>query len=171
MEALRSYAVPKTKKDLRAYLGFVGYYRRFIPEFAANSATLTDATGKHQPEMLVWTETMQREFQYLKEALMRSTTFHTFDPSLKTELHIDASDRGLGAVLLQIDRDGKGRPIAYYSKKLLPRQQRYSVTEKECLALVEAVRHFEAYLLGGHFTVLTDHKALLALPRTTSGGA
>lgn len=165
MEALQEYATPKTKKDLRAFLGFISYYRRFVPDFATKSALFMDATSKHQLETLHWMDEMEAEFQHLKGALVESTSLHTFDPGLQTVIHTDASDRGLGAVLLQVDDEGQERLVAYFSRKLLPRQRRYSVSEKECLAVVEAVRHFEAYLLGGHFTVVTTTRPCWLYPR------
>lgn len=171
MEAVRQYQKPRTKRDLRAFLGLIGYYRRFVPQFSTHSAKLTDATGKNHPEVLEWTDDMEREFTHLRESLTHNTSQHTFDPQKHTILHTDASDRGLGGVLLQQDNQGEEKPIAYFSRKLLPRQTNYTVTRKECLAVVEAVKHFEPYLLGAPFTLVTDHKALLALPRTTSGGA
>lgn len=171
LKALRDYPRPQTKKELRSFLGFIGYYRRFVPEFASKSALLSDATAKDRQDKVEWSQGMIDEFELLKQTLLDASALHSFDPEKMTRLHTDASDRGLGAVLLQVDREGNEFPIAYYSKKLLPRQTRYSVSEKECLALVEAIRHFESYLLGGTFEVITDHKALLALPRTTSGGA
>lgn len=119
LEALQEYATPKTKKDLRAFLGFIGYYRRFVPDFATKSALLTDAISKHQPKTLHWTDEMEAEFQHLKGALVESTSLYTFDPGLQTVIHTDASDRGLGAVLLQVDDEGQERPVAYFSRKLL----------------------------------------------------
>lgn len=92
-----------------------------------------------------------------------------FKPDSRMILHTDASDRGVRATLTQIV-NGEEHPVAFFSKKLLPRQQHYSVSEKECLAVVTAVKHFEAYLLGADFDLVTDHKALLALEKTTAGG-
>lgn len=76
----------------------------------------------------------------------------------------------MGAVLTQL-HDGIERHVAFFSKKMLPAQTRYSVSEKECLAVVLAVRHFEAHLHGKEFTMVTNHKALTALGTTTAGGA
>lgn len=171
IEAVRNFPQPATKKDMKVFLGLVGYYRRFIPQFASHSAQLTDATGKKCADKIQWTDRMKEEFEYLKEKLADSTELHTFNPQKETLLHTDASDRGIGGVLIQLDERGEEVPIAFFSKKLLPRQVNYTVSEKECLAVVEAIKHFEAYLLGAHFTLVTDHKALLALPKTTSGGA
>ena len=75
-------------------------------------------------------------------------------------LQTDASNLGIGGVLSQYDDEGKDHPIAYYSKKLLPRECNYSTIEKECLAIKLTVEHFQVYLLGRSFTIQTDHRAL-----------
>ena len=75
-------------------------------------------------------------------------------------LQTDASDHGIGAVLSQTDKNEDDYPIAYFSKKLLPREQRYSTVEKECLAIKLATHAFRVYLLGSKFIIQTDHRAL-----------
>jgi phospholipid-translocating ATPase len=77
-------------------------------------------------------------------------------------LQADASDTGIGAVLMQ-NHDGEKFPIAYASKKLLPRERAYSVIERECLALVWAIRKFQTYLYGKEFLLQTDHQPLVYL--------
>ena len=79
-------------------------------------------------------------------------------------LQTDASDRGIGAVLSQIE-DGLDHPVGYFSKKLLPREERYSTVEKECLAIRLAVEAFRVYLLGRNFVIQTDHRSLQWLER------
>jgi len=170
IQAILNYHRPQSKKDLRAFIGLVGYYRRFIPFFSHRAANLTDCTGSKRPDQLVWTDELEREFQDLKTALTHNSVLAAYNPQLPLSLHTDASDRGIGATLSQTV-NGEEKPIAFYSKKMLDRETRYSTTEKECLAIVKAVKHFEAYLLGGHFELVTDHKALLALNKTVGGGA
>ena len=80
-------------------------------------------------------------------------------------LQTDASDRGVGAVLSQIRSDGGEHPIAYYSRKLLPREERYSTVEKECLAVKLGIQAFRVYLLGRPFRIQTDHRSLVWLDR------
>ena len=80
-------------------------------------------------------------------------------------LQTDTSDRGVGAVLSQLMSDGKEHPIAYYSRKLLPREERYSTVEKECLAVKLGIQAFGVYLLGRPFQIQTDHRSLVWLDR------
>ena len=169
--AIKTYQLPKTKKDLRAFLGLVGYYRKFIPNFSSRSANLTDLTKGNNPTKILMVPLHIAEFQDLKEAITSDSVLAAFQPGLPTQLHTDASDRGIGGCLVQIHPDGQERPVAFYSRKMYPRECRYTVTEKECLAAVDSVRHFQAYLLGAPFQLVTDHKALTSLQHMTGGGA
>ena len=80
-------------------------------------------------------------------------------------LQTDASNRGVGAVLSQLDADGLDHPVAYYSRKVMPREEKYSTVEKECLAIRLGVQAFRVYLLGRPFTIQTDHRSLEWLDR------
>ncbi|KAK3779718.1 hypothetical protein RRG08_013673 [Elysia crispata] len=80
---------------------------------------------------------------------------------------VDASDTGLGAILMQ-DHVCERRPVIYLSRKLLPREQNYSVVEKECLTLIWAIKNISTYLIGREFIVETDHPPLLDLNRAKS---
>ena len=86
-------------------------------------------------------------------------------------LQTDASDRGVGAVLAQWDENNCDHPVAYFSCKLRPCEQRYSTVEKECLAICLAVEAFRVYLLGRQFHVQTDHRALQWLNRLKESNA
>ena len=77
----------------------------------------------------------------------------------------DASERGVGAVLSQLDDNGDDHPVAYFSRKLLPREEKYSTVEKECLAIKLAVQAFNVYLLGRPSTIQTNHHSLQWLDR------
>ena len=80
-------------------------------------------------------------------------------------LQTDASNRGVGAVLRQLNDEGKDQPVAYFSRKLLPREQRYSTVEQECLAIKLGVEAFKVYLVGEPFVIQTDHRSLKWLNR------
>lgn len=169
VRAVRDFKTPNTKKDIRAFLGLVGYYRRFIPRFAELSACLSDLTQKKEPEKPNWKECHRDAFEKLKAALETDPILACPRMDLQFELHTDASQWGVGAVLCQRAQDDQERPVAYYSRKLLPRETRYSTIEKECLAIVNSVRHFCIYLLGQHFTIITDHGALKFLQTMRNG--
>lgn len=164
VDAIHSYPVPSTKKRVRAFLGLVGWYSKFIPHFADRAAVLTNLTKASAPTKVKWTEDCDRAFKDLKMAITSESVLHTPDFNNSFILQTDASAVGLGAVLLQ-DVDGQRKPVLFLSRKLLDRETRYSTVEKECLAMKWAISSLKYYLLGRHFYLETDHRALQWLKR------
>ena len=136
---------PKTKKQVRAFLGLAGYYRKFQANYAAISAPLSDLTRKGAPNQFVWNDNLQRSFDALKHSLSTAPVLQLPDWEKTFIVRTDASDRGIGAVLLQ-ETEGTPLPVAYISKRFLSREANYSAIEKECLAIVWAVEKFQPYL-------------------------
>ena len=166
VDAIRGIATPQIKKEVRAFLGLTGYYRKFIPNYASTATPLTDLTRKTEPNRVNWTADYEVAFTKLKQMLCTAPVLWTPDFERPLVLQTDASDRGVGAVLSQPTEDGSGdHPIAYFSKKLLPREEKYSMGEKECLAIKLAIQAFRVYLLGRPFHVQTDHRSLEWLDR------
>ena len=159
VEDLRNFPLPKTKRKVRAFSGLSGYYRKFIPHYATVAALLTDLTRRNSPTRVVWTAECQIAFDSLKESLCNSPVLRSPDFAAEFILQTDAFNRGIGAVLSQRHDDGVDHPIAYYSKKLQPREERYATVEKECLAIKMAIENFRVYLLGHHFTIQTVHRS------------
>ncbi len=161
---------PMMKKDVRSFLGLAGYYRRFVQDFATVATPLTDLTRDCCPDKVVWEDKHQYAFEMLISALSSDPVLRGPDYSKMFTVQTDASDRGIGAVLSQIDDEGYDRPVAFFSRKLLPREVNYAAVDKECLAIVDGVRHFQVYLTGVHFEVLTDHKCLEWLDSVRDAG-
>ena len=163
IQAVKDAQRPVTKKQVRGFLGLAGFYRKFIPNFSEIAAPLTDLTKKDRPNrMKDWLSHHERAFQTLKSRLTSSPILRlpVFNEGKPFILRSDASDIGIGAVLLQ-EFEGEGKlPIAYASKKLLPRERNYSVIEKECLAIIWAIEKFRKYLFGEEFILECDHKPL-----------
>ena len=109
---------------------------------------------------MVWSDQCEGPFKTLKSILCSKPVLRGPDFTKTFVLQTDPSDRGVGAVLSQKDESGEEHPIAYFSRKLLLREEKYSVTEKECLAIQLACQSFRVYLLGRHFEIQTDHRAL-----------
>ena len=147
IEAVKSFPAPTTKKDVRVFLGLAGYYRRFIPNYSSLAAPLTDLTKKTCPTKVRWTNLCCTAFETLKNLLCDSPILKSPDFTKRFVLQTDASDRGVGAVLSQCDDSGQDKPIAYFGRKLLSREQNYSTVEKECLAIKLGVQAFKVYLL------------------------
>ena len=150
---------PETKRQVRSFLGLTGYYRDFIPHYADAALPLTNLTRKGSPERVKWGEDEEQAFLSLKSTLAKAPILHLPDADKMFKLKVDASATGLGAVLMQ-EHEGEDFPVAYGSRKLLPRECRYATIEKECLAIVWAIRKFEFFLYGRVFEIHTDHKPL-----------
>ena len=164
VEAIQQAARPQTKRQLRSFLGLANYYRKFVPNFAAIAVPLTDLTKKGEPNTLQWGEAQENAFRCLKAKLADTPILHLPDVDRPFILRTDASETGIGAVLLQ-EFDGVKFPVAFASKKLLDRERRYSTIERECLAVVWAVHKFQAYLYGKEFVLEVDHEPLCAMRR------
>ena len=158
--SIRQYTQPTSKKQLRSFLGLTGYYRKFVPHYTQLALPLTDLTRKTKPNKLDWTSECEAAFQALKSALCSSPILMSPDFQQDFNVQTDASEQGVGAALSQLDEHGDDRPVAYYSHKLLPREERYSTVEKECYAIKLAVQNFHPYLMGRKFRIQTDHRSL-----------
>lgn len=164
VDAVRKCQPPSTKKGVRSFLGLVGWYRRFIPNFSSRAAPLSDLTRKTSPNKVVWSPECERAFLDLKDSMCNDPVLQSPDFSLPFTVQADASGIGLGAVLLQGEGEDK-RPVQYVSRKLFPRETRYSTIEKECLAIKWALDTLKYYLVGKDFVLETDHRALQWLHR------
>lgn len=160
VDKIRQACPPRTKKQVQSFLGLTGYYRDFIPDYAQISYPLSELIKKRAPNRFTWTQEHQLAFETLKTALTNRPVLRAPDLSKEFILRTDASDKCLGAVLLQ-EYDERLHPVSYASRKLLPREAGYSAIERECLAVVWAIQKFHVYLYGKKFTVETDHQPLL----------
>ena len=153
------------KKQVRSFMVLAGYYRDFIPNFAAVAAPLSDLTRKEQPSKVEWGDAQEKAFQTIKILLASDPILRLPDPEKTFVLLTDASDYRIGAVLMQEHGD-RLFPICYASKKLSHAELHYSAIEKECLAVVWGIKRFHMYLYGGHFILQTDHEPLKYPNRT-----
>ena len=160
--AMAEYKQPVTRTNMRAFLGSVGYYRKFIPQFAKYSSVLTPATCQDAPGKVVWTQPMLESFNYLRSVLCDMCLIYVPGPDDVYVLQMDASEGGVGAVL-NVVRGGKTLPVAFFSKQLQGAERRYSATELEALAVFRSINFFAHYLYGREFTVYTDHQALVTM--------
>ncbi|XP_028305626.1 uncharacterized protein LOC114465064 [Gouania willdenowi] len=133
-----------------------GFYHRFIPQFSARAATLTDLTGSRNPNHIQWTKEAVAAFQDIRQSLSKNPVLYSPNFNDLFIVQTDASERGLGAVLLQGPQHDR-HPLAYISRKLFPREVRYSTVEKEALAIKWALDSFRYYLLGPFLFLHSTH--------------
>ena len=158
---------PKTKKQCRSLLGMVNFYRRYVPNCAEVIAPISDLTKGRAPNVVEWGERQERAFVQIKNILSKEPILKLPDLERPFIVQTDASDENLGACLIQ-EYDGVKHPVMFASKKLLPREQNYSVSEREALAIIWAVNKFHRFLYGVHFVLESDHRPLEYLQSTHS---
>jgi len=156
ISAIVQWPVPSFVKELRSFLGLAGYYRKFVKHFAVLAKPLTSLLKKQV--LLVWTQDHDTAFQLLKQALVSAPVLAMPDFSKTFCVETDASNCGVGAVLLQ-----QGHPLAFISKPLGPKTKGLSTYEKEYLAILTAVDQWRAYLQQAEFVIYTDQKSLVYL--------
>ena len=161
VQAISDAPAPTDLTQLRAYLGLLNFYRRFIPKAATLLEPLNRLLKADTP--WVWGIEQETAFRKSKDTLLASGVLVHFNPKLPLVVVADSSSYGIGGVLCHLI-DGVERPICFVSRSLSPTERKYSQLEKEALAMVYALRKFHYYLWGqAGFTVITDHKPLLGV--------
>ncbi|ODM86962.1 Transposon Tf2-6 polyprotein [Orchesella cincta] len=156
--AIQDIRTPSTIKEIRSFLGITGFFRKFIPQYAQLSKPLTRLLEKDNP--FLWTPEQKRAFEELKSRLCSAPILRPFKAELRTILHIDASDYGVGSTLLQ-EEDNEERVVGYASRMMSSAEKNYSVTQKELLSLIHALKTFRHFLHMRRFEVITDHLNLV----------
>jgi transposase InsO family protein len=150
IDAMMRIEPPKTKKQLRRFIGLVNYYRFMFQKRSHIMVPLTELVSKNVP--FRWTARQQAAFEEMKRTISRKVLLSFPDYSKRFEMYIDASDRQIGAVLKQ-----GTKTLAFFSKKLTSQQMKYGVGEKEMLSMVEALKEFRTMIFGYPIDVYTDH--------------
>lgn len=157
INAVRNWPVPQNKKQIRSFLGFCSYYRKFIKGFSSIAKPLYNLTKN--ASRFEWTTQCQETFNSLKQVLTSSSVLSFPKENGMFILDTDASNLGIGAVLSQ-EQNGIEKVIAYYSRTLNNSEKNYCVTRKELLAVIDSIKSFHHYLYGRGFVVRTDHISL-----------
>ena len=158
VKLINTWPKPTCQKDIRAFLGFCGFYRKFIPSFAKTAAPLTELLQNEVPWQ--WNQSEQQAFAELQKALSENALLVLPDPKLPYYLFIDASNQAIGATINQKDENGVLQLIACSSRKLSKAERNYPTQEKELLSLFYHLNHWRHYLLGAKTYVSTDSSAM-----------
>jgi len=156
-QEIRNLPSPTDVKSLQQFLGMIQYLAPFIPKLSDKTYVLRDLVKKESD--FCWMANHEAVFEALKEEICRNVTLNYFDPTLPTKVQVDASKKGLGAALIQVD-SGKEKIIAFASKALTPVEERYANIEREMLAVVFGAERFHTFLYGSTFIIESDHKPL-----------
>ena len=162
LEAIRNMPRPKTPKEVKQFLGLIGYYRKFIPRFSDLSRPLTKLT-RHEVQF-EWTQQCQQSFDYLRELLMEYPILRYPDPAKGYTVFTDALGIGWSGVLTQEYQDEKGRtknhPICYVSGQFRGSQLNWAALTKEAYAIYMSIRRLVFYLADADVTIRCDHLPL-----------
>ena len=150
---------PTTKSQVRRFLGLTGYHRD-VPNYATLAYPLTSVTKRGQPDRVKWGKEQEEAYDALKRAITTRPILHKPNMQKSFVLRAHASDVGLGVTLLQEDNRGILHPVAFASRNFFEREINYSTIEKQCLAIVWAVKRFKHYLYGKLFVLQTDQQPL-----------
>ena len=171
--AVNELKVPVTKTHVRQVLGFFGYFRDHIPNYASIARPLTDLTGKRINNKVPWGSVEQKAFDDLKAALCDATIsrLHIIDLSQPFHLYVDASDHTVAGVLTQWGVGGTILPVAFASQKLNDTQKRWATVEKEAYAALTMLRKFRSWIWGTRITIHSDHNPLTYLTESAPKSA
>ncbi len=159
IQGIQEIPVPTNVKEVRAFLGATGYYRRFYSHYSQTAKPLFHLTRKNAT--FEWTEAHQQAFQELKNQLLKPPVLVHPDYDKPFTLWVDASNTGVGGVLTQIDAEGFYKPIHFFSQKLTDGQQKWSTYEREMFAALRGVTIMRPMIYGRELEIRTDHAPLV----------
>ena len=162
LKAVENLIFPKTKKQMKSFIGLISYYRGYIPHLADLAKCLTDMTKRNGPTILKPDAEALEAFNVLKHKLVTPPILRCPDFSLPFIIQADASNYAIGSCLVQM-LDGEEHPIAYASAKLTDVQTRWSAIEREGYAVIHALKKFDSFVYGRAVTIVTDHNPLTYL--------
>ena len=157
ISSVKDWPLPKNRKQVRSFLGFCSYYRKFVKNFAVLAKPLYNLTEENVK--FFWSSECQQAFENLKRVLTCPPVLSFPSGEGQFILDTDASNHGIGAVLSQLQGEEE-KVIAYYSRIFSKTERNYCVTRRELLAVVDSVKSFHHYLYGRKFLVRTDHVSL-----------
>lgn len=160
IQSILSWPTPKNVHEVRVFLGFCNFYRKFIKAYSRIVSPLTSLTKKDI--VFKWDDRTQKAFDLLKDEFREGRILAHWIPGRDCIMETDASDYAIAGVLSQYDDEGRLRPVAFFSRKMSPAELNYEIHDKEMLAIIESLREWRHYLEGttNPITIYTDHRSL-----------
>jgi reverse transcriptase-like protein/integrase-like protein/chromodomain-containing protein len=164
-KAIMNWPTPSMNKDIEEFRGLAGYYRQYVEKFSHRIEPLNE---RLRMRTFFWGEKEEKAFNDIKDQFKENRILILFDYEKQIWVFTDASDYAIGAVIVQLDDQGRKRPVLFYSRKLLPAERNYSTPDKELLAIVQTLKKFRHYLQGTKYPVIvkTDHQNLKTFTTT-----
>ena len=160
IDSVVNFKRPIKSRDVKSFLGLCSYYRRFIENFSDLTRPIRALIK--DDAVFLWSKDCEENFELIKQKLTTAPILVHYQQDQELLVHTDASGYGLGVILSHLI-DGKERVICYGSRVLTPAEEKYSISDKECLGIIFAVTKYRPYLYGRQFTIITDHHALCYL--------
>lgn len=157
--AISNFPQPRNVKMIQQFLDLTSYFRKFVENFALKAKPLQNLLRKDTK--FLFDDACMNAFVTLKKELISPTILALYNPTAETELHTDVCSQGLGAILMQRQKNGVWLPVAFYSQTTNQAESNYHSFELEMLAVVKAIERFHIYLYGIEFTVVTDCNSLV----------
>ncbi|CAC5364689.1 unnamed protein product [Mytilus coruscus] len=164
IRAIKEMPAPTDKKEVQRLLGTINYLAKFVP----NMSAVTEPIRKllKEEHEFIWTHGQQQAFEKLKDIITKNPVLSFYDVSKPVTVSCDASQCGLGAMLIQ-----DNKPVAYASRSLTDAESRYANIERELLGVLFGLERFNDYTYGKHINVESDHKSLEMIVRKSLGCA
>jgi len=164
VKGIRDWPEPTTIKQIRSFLGFGNFYRRFIRKYSEIARALNSLLGKTdgKDKPFQWNDDTQKAFDTLKRRFTEEPVLMMPDQTRPFQIECDASKYASGAVLTQLDTNGQRHPCAFISKTFSPTKRNYEIYDRELLAVIRALQEWRHYIQGSPHTttIYTDHKNL-----------
>lgn len=174
IETVKRFPTPANARQVQVFLGLTGYYRSFIRSYAEIASPLNELTKKGSSDKpqttkkrkqdyyvpFIWSKDCEESFQTLKQRLCEDPILVQFNPNLPRRIYTDSSGYAAGVILSSVNEIGKEQVLAYASRLFKNAEKNYTISEKELLAILFALRKFHSYIVGTQFEIFTDHIAL-----------
>jgi RNase H-like domain found in reverse transcriptase/Reverse transcriptase (RNA-dependent DNA polymerase)/Integrase zinc binding domain/Chromo (CHRromatin Organisation MOdifier) domain len=159
LKAILEWPTPEENKDIEEFRGLAGYYRQYVDRFSKKMEPLNE---RIRSGIFDWKQEEEKAFRDVKEAFRKNEFLILPDTEKQFWVHADASDYAIGAEISQLDKNGKRRPVLFYSRKLLPAERNYTTADKEMLAIFQTLKKYRHLLQGTKLPVIvrSDHKNL-----------
>ena len=168
---ISEWPIPKAVKEVRSFLGFGNFYRRFIRNYSNEARALNQTLQKSRT--FEWTPETNQSFENLKKRFTEEPVLRMPDTTRPFQIECDTSKYALGAILTQIDDEGRRHPISFLSKSFDQHEQNYGIEERELLSIIRALREWRHLIIGGKYptVILTDHRNIetWSKPRVLKG--